>query len=315
MKEDILLDIKDLHIGFDTQGGPVYAVNGISFCVHENEALGIIGESGCGKSVTCNAILRLDSSAKLSGQIVFDGKDMMSLDERGLNGIRGNEVSFIPQNTSSALNPLVTIGKQITEIIQLHQGLSKSEARGVAIKILSELNVPDAETKLNEYPYQQSLGIIQRILIAIALCCSPKLIIADEPTSSLDATIQKQIIGIFRGFKNKTALLIVSHDLSVIRGTADRIIVMYRGQIMEEGTVESVFEHPLHPYTQALIASSPYGKDSITLKGEPPSSMLKPVGCPFAGRCPRVIGEICHNVQPHQSELQNNVYCHLYSVQ
>lgn len=310
----MLLEIKDLHIGFETQGGPVYAVNGISFSVREGEAVGIIGESGCGKSVTCNAVLKLDPTARLSGQILFDGKDLMALDEKGMNGIRGNEISLIPQNTASALNPLVTIGKQITEIIHLHQGLGKSEARDAAIKLLSELNVPDVASKLNEYPFQQSLGIIQRILIAIALSCNPKLIIADEPTSSLDATIQNQIIGIFKSIKRKTALLIVSHDLSVIRETTDKTIVMYRGQVMEEGTTESVFERPLHPYTQALIAASPYGKEQITLKGEQPSSMLKPVGCPFASRCPRVVGDICHEVQPQRSELQNDVYCHIYSV-
>lgn len=309
----MLLDIKDLHIRFDTRDGHVYAVNGVSFSVSGKESVGIIGESGCGKSVTCKEILQLNTASRRQGKIEFNGTDLTTLGEKELNRIRGKEISLIPQNTSSALNPLVTIGKQILEIVQHHQGLKKNEAHDIAVKLLMRLNVPDVEKKLDEYPFQQSLGISQRILIAIALSCNPQLIIADEPTSSLDATIQQQILQIFKEIKNKTALLIVSHDLSVIKEITDRTIVMYSGMIMEEGATKEVFEHPLHPYTKALIASSPYGIGDITLKGEQPSSMKKYAGCPFASRCQCVKGEICHVARPQQSKLQNNVYCHLFN--
>lgn len=309
-----LLEINNLTIRFENKKSTVYAVNDISFSLNKNEVLGIVGESGCGKTVTCRAILGLNNKSKQTGRIIYANKNISSLSELELNKIRGREISMIFQNPNSALNPLVTIGKQIIEVLRLHQDLTKEEANKEAIKILTELDVPDAEKKMLEYSHQQSGGVNQRILIAIALSCNPQILIADEPTASLDVTIQSQILKIFRELRNKLSIIIVSHDLGVINEIADRIIVMYKGMIMEEGTTDNIFKNPLHPYTKALLSSIPFlYKEKIILKGEPPSSMKKPVGCPFVTRCPNVIGDICYKKIPQLINLENKVSCHLFN--
>lgn len=308
-----IIEIKNLEVSFKNKGATVYAVNDISLFVAEKEVLGIVGESGCGKSVTCKTILGLNNNPKQTGNIKYGGKNILGLSEIELNNIRGKEISMIFQNSGNALNPMVSMGKQITEVIRLHQGLNNIDAKNEAIRLLKDMDIPDAEQKMREYSNQQSGGIIQRIVIAIALACIPKLLIADEPTASLDVTIRNQILQIFKDLKKKLSIIIVSHDLAVIKEIADRIIVMYKGIIVEEGETENIFKNPLHPYTKALLASIPFlNMEKIVLKGEPPSSQIKPTGCAFVTRCPSVIGEICYKKRPELIKIENEVRCHLY---
>lgn len=311
---DIILEVKNLEVSFKNKDATVYAVNNISLSVAYNEALGIVGESGCGKSVTCKTILSLNNDPYQKGEILFKGNNILGLNEKELNTIRGKKISMIFQNSGNALNPMVTIGKQMVEVIRLHQKLDKSNAIKEAICMLKKMDVPDAEQKMNEYPYQQSGGINQRVVIAIALTCNPELLIADEPTASLDVTIRNQILQILQELKNKFSMVIVSHDLAVIKEIADRIIVMYKGMIMEEGETVNIFNNPLHPYTKALLASIPFlNREKIILKGEPPSSLIKPEGCPFVTRCPVVVGKVCYEKRPNEVKFINNVYCHLFN--
>lgn len=310
---DNILEIRNLEVSFKKDTKKVYAVNGISLNVGKNESVGIVGESGCGKSVTCKSILSLNSNPIIKGEILFKKSNIIGLNEKELSTIRGRKISMIFQNSGNVLNPMVTIGKQIVEVIRLHQKLSKDAAIKEAIEILTKMDVPDATQKMKEYPYQQSGGINQRIVIAIALACNPELLIADEPTSSLDVTIRNQILQIFKDLKHKLSIIIVSHDLAVIKEIADKIVVMYNGMIMEEGNVDSIFCNPLHPYTKALLASIPFlNMEKIILKGDPPSSLVKHRGCPFAIRCPEIVGDICFSERPTSTRMINNVYCHIY---
>lgn len=290
----VLMEVKDLRTYFHTQEGTVYAVNGISYTLDEGETLGIVGESGSGKSVQSLSILGLIPSppGKIeSGSVIFRGRDLLKLSREEMRAVRGAEIAMIFQDPMTSLNPVLTIGRQITEALQLHLGMSSSAARARAIELLQMVGIPGAERRIDDYPHQFSGGMRQRAMIAMALSCNPQLLIADEPTTALDVTIQAQIIDLVRRLRDEIgmAMMWITHDLGVIAGLADTIQVMYAGFIVERGPVEEIFSDTRHPYTLGLRNSLPRvdqrGERLIPIEGAPPDMRKKPIGCPFAPRC------------------------------
>lgn len=305
-KKNVLLDVKDLKTSFMTHVGEVQAVRGVSFTMEEGDILGIVGESGSGKSQTCMSIMRLlqDPGKIVNGEINFDGKDIVKLSDKELQQIRGKEISMVFQDPMTALNPVYTIGNQMIEVIRKHKDVTKEEAKQEAIKMLSLVGIPSPETRLKNYVHEFSGGMRQRVMIAMALSCNPRLLIADEPTTALDVTIQAQVLELMTDIKDRlnTSIILITHDLGVIAETCKKVIVMYGGMIMEKATVGELFAHPKNPYTIGLLNSVPKPNTNEKQKlepipGTPPDLLNPPKGCPFAYRCKYALN-ICYNELP-----------------
>jgi oligopeptide transport system ATP-binding protein len=302
-----LLSVEDLKVEFWTARGTIYAVNGVSFDIAPGEALGIVGESGCGKSVTSLAILGILARAArvTSGTAMFEGRDLLKLSDEELRGVRGREIAMIFQDPMTSLNPVLTIGFQIEEVLRTHFGLEKDDARDRAAELLDRVGIPNAPARLRDYPHQFSGGMRQRAMIAMALACEPKLLIADEPTTALDVTIQAQILDLLRELVSEqdTALILITHDLGVVAGMCERVNVMYAGMFMETGTAEQVFARPRHPYTLGLLQSVPRldaaRKTALQpIEGNPRDMLQPPQACPFAPRCRYEVEESTRSVPP-----------------
>jgi oligopeptide transport system ATP-binding protein len=308
-----VLDVKDLRVSFHTYAGEVQSVRGISFHLNKGETLAIVGESGCGKTVTAKSLMRLIATppgeVKEGSQVLFDGKNIATMSEKELRELRGSEISMIFQDPMTSLNPTMKIGTQIAESLVIHRGMSKQEAFNEAIKMLDLVNIPNAEKRAHQYPHEFSGGMRQRAMIAIALACNPKILIADEPTTALDVTIQAQIMDLIADLQDKlgTAVVLITHDLGVVADVAHRIQVMYAGKIIERGTTEEIFYNPQHPYTWALLRSVPrldigHKEQLYSIKGTPPDLLKPPVGCPFAARCEYAM-PICKEAMPEVTKL------------
>ena len=302
-----LLEVKDLKVHFRTREGPVHAVDGVSFYLDEGEALGIVGESGSGKSVTSLAIMRLLLTPPADikdGEILFRDKDLLDLSESEMRKVRGAEIAMIFQDPMTSLNPVLTIEQQLLEPIQLHLKLGRDQARARARELLEAVGIPDAARRLKGYPHQFSGGMRQRVMIAIALACNPQLLIADEPTTALDVTVQAQILELIARLRRdlNTAVMLITHDLGVVAGVTDRIIVMYAGKIAETASTDELFANPRHPYTLGLLGSIP-SLDEVsvgelqTIPGSPPDQLHPIDGCPFQPRCPFVLPK-CREYPP-----------------
>jgi oligopeptide/dipeptide ABC transporter ATP-binding protein len=290
-----LLEVKDLKVSFRTEDGIVRAVDGISFTVHEGEVVGIVGESGSGKSVTMMSVMRLitDPNAIYEGEVIYKGRNLMALSRDAMRGVRGEEIAMIFQDPMTSLNPVYTVGWQIEEQLNEHNDLQKGQARRRVIELLGQVGIPKPEERIDAYPHQFSGGMRQRVMIALALSCNPDLLIADEPTTALDVTIQAQILELIKRLKRDfgSAVALITHDLGVVADIADRILVMYAGRIVEEGDKEQIFYDPQHPYTWGLLGSiarldRPKAQRLTAIDGQPPSLIHRPQGCNFRPRCP-----------------------------
>lgn len=322
---DTLLEVRGLKTHFDTRDGVVKAVDSVDFSVKRGEVLGIVGESGCGKSVTSLSIMGLVQSPGeiVAGEILFDGKDLAAMKKDQVRKLRGENISMIFQQPGSALNPVYRAGAQIKEVFELHRDWSDDVEDEKVIEMLKKVGIPDPESRAKAYPHELSGGMAQRIMIAMALACEPELLIADEPTTALDVTIQAQILDLMRGLQtdSNTAVILITHDLGVVAEMADRVAVMYAGEIVEETDVRTIFNEPLHPYTQGLIGSIPVLgeiKDNLaTIPGVVPSLIDLPQGCRFASRCAERVErglEICTERKPNLIEVSDGhkVRCWIY---
>lgn len=315
--ERVLLEVKHLRTTFHTLSGEVQAVRGTSFFVREGESIGIVGESGCGKSVSMLSVLHLldDNAVMEAEEILFDGRDISRLTTKEMRKLNGHEIGMIFQDPMTSLNPVFTIEQQITDPLMRHLGLSRREARERALRMLQIVGIPSPENRLKQYAHELSGGLRQRVMIAIAMCCNPKLLIADEPTTALDVTVQAQILDLMKQMKEeyKTAVILISHDLGVISTLCSRVIVMYGGLIVEEGLIDDIFYRTAHPYTAGLLASIPKGDGAklIPIEGTPPDLLNPPAGCPFAARCRHAM-KICKEAMPPKYSLSGSHYCHCW---
>ncbi|HEX5784631.1 MAG TPA: oligopeptide/dipeptide ABC transporter ATP-binding protein [Burkholderiaceae bacterium] len=287
-----LLDVANLGVQFSTPDGPVYAVNGVSFSVDKGQTLGIVGESGSGKSQTVLALMGLLArNGKATGEAMYQGQNLLTLPEQALNRIRGNRVAMIFQDPVTSLNPYLTVERQMTEVLQLHKGMDRKSARAQSLRMLDAVKIPEAARRLDMHPHEFSGGMRQRVLIAMALLCEPELLVADEPTTALDVTVQAQILSLLRELQRDfgTAIVLITHDLGVVAGLCDQVLVLYGGRVMEQGDALSLFQTPSHPYTQGLLQAIPrMDRDDDALQaipGTPPNMAHPPLGCPFQPRC------------------------------
>lgn len=322
-EREIILEVKDLQTSFFTDDGVIPSVDYVDFHVKEGEILGIVGESGCGKSVTSLSIMGLVPSPPgkiTNGQILFKGKDLTKFSEKEMRKVRGNDVAMIFQEPMTSLNPLFTIGNQLMEAITLHKkDWSKKQSKARAIEMLKLVGLPRAEELMKDYPHQLSGGMRQRVMIAMALVCDPKVLIADEPTTALDVTIQAQILKLMRELNERlnTAVILITHDLGVVAETCERVVVMYAGKVVEEGTVDTIFHNPQHPYTKGLIASVPdmrYKKQRLySIPGNVPKPGTIKDGCRFAARCESVFGRCTEETPPlYETSDNHKTRCFLY---
>lgn len=321
MSHSPLLEVDDLEVHFRTGGKVLRAVDGVSFTVREGETLGIVGESGSGKSVTVSSILRLVPTPPgryAGGRILYRGDDLLKVTDRRMRQLRGNEISMIFQDPMTSLNPYLKISRQLTEVLELHQGMTRKAARVAGIEMLERVGLPDAPRRFDAYPHQFSGGMRQRVMVAMALLCRPKLLIADEPTTALDVTIQAQILELIKDLRHRhgTAVIMITHDLGVVAGMADRLLVMYAGRLAEEADATSLFGKPGHPYTHGLLRSVPrLDKPGIgrleSIPGMPPVVTDLPPGCPFRPRC-TVAVDACSREFPPRAQLgpTQYAYCH-----
>ena len=316
-----LLEVQDLVTAFRTDDGVVRAVDGVSLRVDSGRTLALVGESGCGKSVTALSIMRLlDANGEIAaGRIRLDGREILDLSPGEMRTIRGNQISMIFQEPMTALNPVGTVGAQIMEVFQIHRRLSRRDARRAAIEALRTVRMPDPERRVDEYPFQLSGGMRQRVMIAMALACEPRLLIADEPTTALDVTIQAQILNLMRQLQRErgTSILFITHDLGVVAEMADDVLIMYAGRMVERGSVQDVFTRPAHPYTQGLMRSipsldSPRKSKLWTVEGTVPGLRDLPTGCRFHPRCPHA-AKLCREVDPQLADVapDHGAACHL----
>ncbi len=321
---DVVLKIEGLVTSFRTDDGVVTALEGVSFEISRGKTLGIVGESGCGKSVTSLSIMRLlpNGVGKIeAGKVIFDGKDLVTLPESEMRDLRGNRIAMIFQEPMTALNPVFTAGEQIIEVFMTHRHMSRAEARKAALEMMEMVRIPDPDRRLDEYPHQMSGGMKQRVMIAMALACKPAVIIADEPTTALDVTIQSQILRLMQDLQKQTgtSIAFITHDLGVIAEVADEVVVMYAGKVIEKADVTAIFDRPLHPYTKGLLASIPHAGQSRdsklpTIKGSVPSLKDLPAGCRFFGRCPYRQTR-CEKENPTlmYEESTHGVACHFFA--
>lgn len=311
---DNILEIKDLEVAFSSHnGGEVKAVRGVNLSLKKGETLAVVGESGSGKSVTAQSIMKLipmPPGRFVNGSIMFNGEDIIKKNEKEMEAIRGKDIGMIFQDPMTSLNPTMTVGRQIMEGYIKHHKVSKSDAHKRAIELLTLVGIPNPDSRVNQYPHQFSGGMRQRAVIAIALACSPKVLIADEPTTALDVTIQAQILDLMRDLQNKmdTGIILITHDLGVVANMAQRVAVMYGGKVIETGTVDEIFYNSKHPYTWGLLSSMPKvnssGEELTAIPGSPPDLSDPPKGCPFAPRCPHAMG-VCVDHMPEYTELSS----------
>ncbi|PZD96434.1 peptide ABC transporter ATP-binding protein [Paenibacillus sambharensis] len=302
-----LLEVEDLHVSFDVRGGEVQAVRGVNMVINKGEVVGIVGESGCGKSVTAQTLMRLipsPPSRVKKGSIRFAGEDVLKKSEKEMQQLRGGRMGMIFQDPMTSLNPTMTVGRQITENLIRHRNMSMKEAHKRGVEMLNLVGIPLAETRMKQYPHEFSGGMRQRVMIAIALACDPELLIADEPTTALDVTIQAQILEVMKELRSRlnTSIMLITHDLGIVADVCDKVIVMYAGQVAETGTVHEIFTNPKHPYTQGLLESIPRLDDDksqplVPIPGTPPDLIKPPTGCAFAARCKYTM-DICTRVDP-----------------